>query len=107
MVNAGVEAEFVGHVTAFLWSCSDADGTRAFYAGDLADNRADRAGSGRDHHGLASGRFADLEQARVSGHSGHSENAQCSLNRCSAWVDLLQAGTVGQSMALPAGTADN
>src|SRR5207248_1521211 len=83
MVNAGVEAEFVGHVTAFLWSSSDADGTRAFYAGDLADNRADRAGSGRDHHGLASGRFADLEQARVSGHSGHSENAQCSLNRCS------------------------
>src|SRR5262249_44863666 len=91
--------------TAFLWSAGDADGVGTLDAGDLADYRADRTRSCCDHHGLASGRFADLEQPHVSGHSGHSENAQCSLNRCSRWIDLLQPGTIRQSMSLPAGTA--
>src|SRR5215469_6849778 len=61
MVDAGVEAEFVGHVTAFLWSSGDADGVGALDAGDLADNRTDRTRSGRDHDGLASGRLPDLK----------------------------------------------
>jgi hypothetical protein len=37
----------------------------------------------------------------------HSEDAECGLNWCSRWFDLLQAGTIGQSMGLPAGTAYN
>src|SRR5262249_1683589 len=53
------------------------------------------------------GRFTDLEQPHISGHSGHSEDAECSLDRCSRWIDLLKAGAVGQSMSLPAGTAYN
>ena len=62
MVDAGIEAEFLGHVTAFLWSSGDADDVGTLDPGDLADNRADRTRSCRDHHGLASGGFADLEQ---------------------------------------------
>src|SRR5215472_4033167 len=107
MVDASIEAEFLGHITAFLWSSGDTDGVGTFDAGDLADYRADRARSCCDHHGLATGRFADLEQPHVSGHSGHSEYAECSLNGCSRWIDLLKAGTIGQSMGLPAGTAYN
>jgi hypothetical protein len=58
-----MQASFLGHVTAFLWSSSDADGVSALDTCDLADYRSDRAGSGRVHHCLASGRFVDLEQA--------------------------------------------
>src|SRR5262245_50307399 len=105
MIDAGIEAEFLGHVTAFLWPSGDADGVGPLDAGDLADYRADRTRSCRDHHGLARDRFADLKQPHVSGHSGHSENAQRSLHRCSRWIDFLHAGAVGQSMSLPAGTA--
>jgi len=61
MVDAGVEAEFLGHVTAFLWSSGDADDVGTLDAGDLADNLADCARSCRDHHGLAGGRLADLK----------------------------------------------
>src|SRR5262249_58316752 len=107
MIDAGIEAEFLGHVTAFLWSSGDADGVGTLDPGDLADNRADCTRSCCDHHRLASGRLADLKQPHVSSHSGHSEDAQCSLNRCSRWIDLLQAGAIGQSISLPAGTADN
>jgi hypothetical protein len=61
MVDAAIEAKFLGHITAFLWSSGDSDGVSTLDAGDLADNRADRTGSCCDHHGLASGRFADLK----------------------------------------------
>src|SRR6516225_9470097 len=49
MIDAGIEAEFLGHVTAFLWSSGDADGVCALDPGDLADNRADCTRSCRDH----------------------------------------------------------
>ena len=89
MIDAGIEAEFVGDVTAFLWSSCDADGVSTLDPSDLADNRADCTRRCCNHHGLASGRFADLEQPHVSGHSGHSENAESSLYRRSGWFDLL------------------
>src|SRR5215469_13073862 len=41
MIDAGIEAEFLGHVTAFLWSAGDADGVGTLNPGDLADDRAD------------------------------------------------------------------
>jgi hypothetical protein len=36
------EAKFLGHVTAFIWSACDADGTGTLDPANLADNRADR-----------------------------------------------------------------
>src|SRR5262249_3777357 len=60
VVDAGIEAEFLGHVAAFVWSTRNADGAGTLHPGDLPANRADRPRRCRDHHGFASGRFADL-----------------------------------------------
>jgi hypothetical protein len=60
VVDAGIEAEFLGHVPAFVGPACDADGSGTLDPGDLADNRADRTRSCRDHHGFTSGGLADL-----------------------------------------------
>src|SRR5262245_46593043 len=105
VVDAGIEAEFLGHVAAFVWSTRNADGAGTLDPGDLADNRADRTRSCRDHHGFASDRLADFEQPHVGGHTGHPEDAECGLNWRSPEIDFLQTRAIGQRIALPASTA--
>src|SRR5439155_21055509 len=72
MVEAVVEAELVLDVGALVLAAGDADRARALDACDLADGRADRAGSGGDNYSLASLRLADIEQARIRPHAGHA-----------------------------------
>src|SRR5215472_2144890 len=88
-------AEFLGHVPAFVWSARDADGAGILDPSDLADNRADRSRSCRDHHRFANDRLADLEQPHVGGHTRHPEDAECGLNWRSRWIDLLQTRAIG------------
>ena len=61
---------------ALLRAAGDADDPAALDLRDLADDLADRTGRGRDDHGLAGVRLADLEQPEVGGHAGHAEHAE-------------------------------
>ena len=72
---------------------------------DLADDGADCTRRRRDHHGLASSGLTDLEQPHVGGHARHAEDAKRSRDRRARGIDLLEAGTIRQRMALPAGAA--
>src|SRR5215472_1437884 len=40
MIDAGIEAEFLGHVTTFVWSSCDADGVGALDAGHKRAHRS-------------------------------------------------------------------
>jgi hypothetical protein len=101
-------ASYLDDIRADLRDCGISRAVRDHDTPVLFDwlvNRPDRTRGCRDHDGFASGGFADLEQPHVSSHAGHPEDAECGLNWCSRWIDLLQAGTIGQRMGLPAGTA--
>ena len=81
VVDAGIEAQFLGDVAAFLSAARDADGAASLDLGDLADQRADRTRCRRDHHRLARLGLAHLEQAEVGGPSRHAEPAHPALQR--------------------------
>src|ERR1700682_3891720 len=70
VIEAIVKAEFLFDVVAFVLAAGDADRACALDPRDLSDRRADRAGSRRNHDGLASPRLADVEQARHGGPRG-------------------------------------
>jgi hypothetical protein len=53
VVDAGVEAQFLGHVAALVGAAGDADRAAAARLGQRADRAADRAAGGADHHRLA------------------------------------------------------
>jgi hypothetical protein len=46
MIDAGIEAEFLGHVTAFLWSSGDADDAGTLDPGDLVKKSPNFYGGG-------------------------------------------------------------
>ena len=48
VVDAGIEAQFLGDIAALLASAGDADGMRAVQLGQLADDAANRPGGRRD-----------------------------------------------------------
>src|SRR5581483_1166457 len=81
VVDAGVEAELVDDVAAFLRTAGDADGAAAPQLRELAHDAAHRARGGRDHHGFARLRPADLLQAEVGRHPGHAEDAEVVAER--------------------------
>ena len=64
VVDRGVEPEFARQPAAFLLAAGDADDAAALDLGDLADDRADRAGRRRDHDGFARLRLADIPAGR-------------------------------------------
>ena len=107
MIDAGVEAELLHHVAAFVRPACDADGTRAFGLGYLADDRADSAGCGRHHNGLAGLRAPDLVEPGVGRHPRHAEHAERGRHRRDRRIDLAQALAVGQRVALPAARAQH
>jgi hypothetical protein len=80
-VEAGVEAERLGGVTAFLGTSRDADDAQSLQAGDLADHAADSPGGGADDQGLAGLRPTDVTQPRPGGQAGHPEDAEPGLDR--------------------------
>jgi hypothetical protein len=59
MVNRSVKVQFVLYVGAFLRSAGDADRSRSFDLGKLADQRTNRAARRSDYHSFAGLRFAD------------------------------------------------
>ena len=103
VIETVIEAEFILDVGALVLAAGDADRARALDACDLADGRADRAGSGGDNYSLASLRLADIEQARIRGHAGHTEHADSGRDRRDLGIDLGQALAVGDGVCLPAG----
>jgi hypothetical protein len=59
-VDAGIEAEFVHHISTLIIASRNADHTATFDFGDLADNRSDRAACRGDDHGFAGLGLTDL-----------------------------------------------
>jgi hypothetical protein len=65
VVDAVIKVQFLYHIAAFVWSARNTHCSGTFDSRDLANDRADRTRSCRDHHGFACGGFADLEQPHV------------------------------------------
>src|SRR5258706_9214086 len=66
IAHAGVEAELLDDIGALVGRAGHADRARALDPGHLADGRADRAGRGGHHHGLARLRRASESALRRS-----------------------------------------
>ncbi len=64
IIDTGIEAEFLNDVAALDRAAGNTDDPAAFDLGDLANQRTDRPGSGRDDHGFAGLRLADIKQVR-------------------------------------------
>src|SRR5262249_55906123 len=76
MIEAGVEAIGPDRIAALVGTAGDADDARTLKLGDLPDDRTDRAGRRRDHHGLARLHLPDLLQADIGGEAGHAEDTE-------------------------------
>src|SRR6266852_544208 len=59
--------------------------------GDLADDRADAAGSAGNQHGLAASRPGNFESAKVSGEPGDSENVEGAAKRLYLGIQKFEA----------------
>jgi Proline racemase len=101
VVDAGVVAEFPAPGELGL-AARDRDRARALELGDLARDLADRAGRGRDHHGLAGLRPADLEEREIGGQTRQAEVAQRAVDRPLAGIDLARALRAEERVFLPA-----
>src|SRR6516225_3247471 len=89
----------------FVLAAGDADRAATLDLRDLADDRADRAGGGRDHDGLAWLRLADIEQPEIGGEPRNSIDAQ----QMRHWFDLghlCQMLRRYGGIVLPAGIAE-
>mmetsp|Transcript_37528 Transcript_37528/g.87551 ORF Transcript_37528/g.87551 Transcript_37528/m.87551 type:complete len:216 (+) Transcript_37528:892-1539(+) len=110
VVDAGIEAEFFGHVAALVGAAGNAHRTGTAGLGELAHGRADRAAGGADHHGLARLGRDDLHEAVPGRDAGHADRAQVGRQRDVGGVDLLQhaalRGVDGDEL-LPAAHADD
>ena len=67
VVEGGVEAELFRQRPHLGGAAGDADSPRPAQLCDLADGRADGAGGGGHHHGLARLRLADVAEADIGG----------------------------------------
>ena len=81
VIDAVVEAQAVLHPQALLRSAGHADNACAGALGELASHRADRAGRGGNHHGLALFRLADLSDAAIRRRARHAEHAEIGRQR--------------------------
>src|SRR5207247_5523148 len=83
-------------------SAGDADDPRSGLFGELADYRADRARGGRDHHGLALLRPADLAQPDIGGEPRHAEHAEGGGERALVRIELEEPLAGDRAVELPA-----
>ena len=107
MVDARLEAELGLDPAAFVGPAGDADDARAGAFGELANDRPDRPRGGRDHHGLAALRPADLAQPDIGGQPRHAEHAECGRERRLGRIELEEAFAGDRAIELPAITAQN
>src|SRR5690606_10954944 len=70
VVDRSVEAELLLEEAALLLAAGNADDAAAFDLRDLADEHADRSGSGGDHHRLTCLRPCAFEQPEIGGEAG-------------------------------------
>ena len=103
MVDAGVETQFIDHVSAFFCAASKANDTAAFDFGDLTDDRTYRSTGGSDHDGVARFGLADVEQPHIGRKAGHAEHAQGERWLSQVGIEPDQVVGVGKREFLPAG----
>ena len=106
VIDRGIEAEFAGQPVALVLAAGDADDMAALDLGDLADDRSDRAGRGRDHDGLAGLRLADIEQPEIGGEAGDAVDAEQMRHRLDP-RHLAQVLCRHGRIILPAGIAEH
>ena len=102
VVDAGVEAESIGHPGAFLRPAGDADRPAAEIVRDLADEHADGAGRGGHQHRLARLRPADMDQAVIGGLAGDAVERDQVAERAHIGRQLLHAVHLVRGVILPA-----
>ncbi len=107
VVDAGVEAEFVTHVGAFLGSTGDADRAAARHLRELTHDRTHGAAGCRHQHRFAGLRLADLVQAVPGRDARHADGTEVGRERDVLGLDLVQAGAVRDAVLLPAEVADD
>ena len=105
--TARVEAEPVRQQCALLGTAGDPDDARAISLGELAGDRADGAGRGRDDDRLPRLRLADVADPDPCGEPGHPERAEVGAPRDALGdVDRQQRHRVrGDRVLLPADEA--
>src|SRR6202008_1099727 len=106
VIDGGIEAEFGRQPLAFVRAAGDADHAASLDFRDLANDRPDRTGGGRDHDRLAFPRLANVKQPEISGEAGEAVHAQQMRHR----FDLRHFGQLPggyNRVILPAGIAEH
>ena len=99
VIDAGIESKLLDHVAALLRAAGDAHGPTALQPGQLAHHRADAAARGRDHHGFARRRLADVQQTDEGGETRHAEHAERAHRLPQVHGKFPQSAAVGQRVA--------
>ncbi len=107
MIDAGVEAERIDHVAAFVRPARDTDHAAARLLRELADHAAHRAARRAHHHRLARARRDDPVQAVPGGHARHADRAEIRGQRHVGRVDLAQPRARRGRVRLPAQHPDH
>ena len=105
MIDAIVELQNLLHEHRLIGIAGDTDDARAGPFGDLARDRADRAGGGGDQHRFAGFRLADILHCRIGRGAGHAENAEIGGERDVAAMcgrQRHQLVAMGHEVACPA-----
>ena len=107
VVDAGIEAERVGGMGAFVRSTGDADDLQPEDLADLPDSRADRAGRAGYHQRFAGLGLADLFEPRPGGEARHAGHAERPGWMARVGTKRRHAPSVRQCIVPPAGEADD
>src|SRR5712672_1112105 len=91
IIQCGIEAQPLLQYGALLVRSGESNDACAANLGDLADDRADAAGSAGNQHGLASSWPRNFESAEVSGEPGDSENVEGATVRLYLGIQKLKA----------------
>ena len=105
VVDAGVKAQFVDHVIAFVFATSNAHHAAAACFGQCTISAAHSTARRAHGHGLACFGRDDFHQAIPSGHAGHADRAEVMRQRYMAGVHLAQGAQnigINDAVFLPA-----
>ncbi len=104
MVDAGVKAEVLDHMAAFLSSASHANHAATFDFGDLANGCPHGAGGGGHNHGFTGFRLANFQEACMCRIARHSENPERPRGICRVFPEVHDFGAIRDRVILPAAT---